>query len=111
MMAEKKEADTRRFADMVARRQRWVVNPDESFVSLLIEGLTVNWNRYGYYLCPCRDTEGSREADAALLCPCAYSWKDIEEHGHCYCALYLSRVFADSGKAPGGIPDRRFAKP
>jgi len=109
-MTSKTAADTRLFADMVARKQGWAVNPDGGFSSLLIDGLTKNWNRYGYYLCPCRDTEGSREADAALLCPCAYSRKDIEEHGHCYCALYLSRAFAESGREPGGIPDRRFEK-
>jgi ferredoxin-thioredoxin reductase catalytic subunit len=108
-MADKTIADTRRFAGMVAAKQGWAVNGDEGFVSMLLDGLTVNWNRYGYFLCPCRDTEGSREADAKLICPCAYSWKDIEEHGHCYCALYLSPSFAASGKEPTGIPDRRFS--
>ena len=108
-MPAKTVADTLRFAAMVAAKQGWTVNPDEAFLAILAEGLTVNRNRYGYYLCPCRDSEGSREADARLICPCAFSWKDIEEHGHCYCALYLSRAFSESGKIPGGIPDRRFS--
>jgi ferredoxin-thioredoxin reductase catalytic chain len=109
-MAEKTAADTRLFALMVARKQGWVLNPEADFLDGLLEGLTLNRKRYGYFLCPCRDTEGSREGDAALICPCAYSWKDVEERGHCYCALYLSPEFAASGKEPGGIPDRRFAK-
>jgi len=108
-MAMKNPADTRRFTEMVARKQGWALNPDPGFVDSLVEGLTVNWNRYGYYLCPCRDTEGSREADARVLCPCEFSWKDIEEQGHCYCALYLSPGFAASGREPTGIPDRRFS--
>ncbi len=108
-MPEKSLEQTLAFAAMVARKQGWALNPDASFLSVLAEGLTANWNRYGYYLCPCRDSEGSRELDAKVLCPCAYSWKDIEEHGHCYCALYLSTGFAASGKEPAGIPDRRFA--
>jgi ferredoxin-thioredoxin reductase catalytic subunit len=108
-MIEKTKADTARFAGMVAQKQGWTVNPDAEFVDILHEGLTTNWNRYGYFLCPCRDSEGSREADAALICPCKYSWADIDRYGHCYCALYLSKAFSASGKAPSGIPDRRFS--
>jgi ferredoxin-thioredoxin reductase catalytic subunit len=106
-MADKTTEQTSTFAAMVAKKQSWVVNPDADFTSSLIEGLTTNWNRYGYYFCPCRDSDGSREADAKAICPCAPSWKDIEEHGHCFCALYLSSEFAASGKAPQSIPDRR----
>lgn len=109
-MAEKSLEQTRTFVRMVAGKQGWVLNPDSEFTESLAEGLTTNFNRYGYYLCPCRDTEGSREADKDVVCPCVYSWKDVEERGHCYCALYLSPSFAAGGKAPGGIPDRRYAK-
>jgi ferredoxin-thioredoxin reductase catalytic chain len=94
------------FASMVAKKQGWVLNPDAEFTKDLAQGLTTNWNRYGYFLCPCRDTEGSREADAKVICPCAPSWKDIEEQGHCYCALYLDPAFAASGQEPRSIPDR-----
>lgn len=109
-MAGKDRGQTELFASMVAKKQGWEVNPDADFTSTLVDGLTVNWNRYGYFLCPCRDSEGSREADADLICPCKYSRADIEEHGHCYCALYLSPGFVASGRAPSGIPDRRFRK-
>ncbi|MBU0928606.1 MAG: ferredoxin:thioredoxin reductase [Spirochaetes bacterium] len=108
-MGPKSTDDTRRFADMVAAKQDWELNPDAEFTDSLVEGLTTNWNRYGYFLCPCRDSDGSRETDADLICPCAYSKADVEEHGHCYCALYLRRGFAASGGVPGGIPDRRFS--
>lgn len=100
--------DTAKFAAMVANKQGWTVNPDKEFTDSLLEGLTTNWNRYGYFLCPCRDTEGSREADAAVICPCKYSFGDIDQYGHCYCALYLSKEFAESGKTPNAIPDRRY---
>lgn len=106
-MKPKSADDAALFASMVADRQGWVLNPDEEFRRVLIEGLATNWNRYGYFLCPCRDTELSREADADVICPCRYSWDDIRERGHCYCALFLSRSFADSGDQPSGIPDRR----
>jgi len=109
MSVQKTQEDTRLFASMVAGKQGWKLNPDIEFRDTLLEGLTTNWNRYGYYLCPCRDTEGSREADAAVLCPCRYARADILEYGHCFCALYLSPEFAESGAEAGGIPDRRNA--
>jgi ferredoxin-thioredoxin reductase catalytic chain len=108
-MAQKTLEDTRNFAGMVVAKQGWELNPDTEFTESLLEGLTINWNRYGYYLCPCRDTEGSREADSALLCPCTFAKDDVAEHGHCYCALYLRSGFTASGGIPGGIPDRRFS--
>lgn len=108
-MAEKSLDETRTFAAMVARKQGWVLNPDSSFTDSLCEGLTTNWNRYGYYLCPCRDSDGSREADASVICPCRFAPGDIETHGHCFCALYLSPDFAAAGKEPGGIKDRRYS--
>jgi ferredoxin-thioredoxin reductase catalytic chain len=109
-MSPKTIEQTEIFASMVAKKQGWIVNPDAGFRGILAEGLTTNWNRYTYYLCPCRDSEGSREQDAPLICPCKYSWDDIAEHGHCYCALYLSKGFAAEGRQPASIPDRRFAK-
>ena len=107
MHVKKTLEDTGRFADMVAEKQGWTVNPDTEFTKTLLEGLTTNWNRYGYYLCPCRDTEGSRETDAAVLCPCRYARADVSEHGHCFCALYLRTDFAKAGTEVHGIPDRR----
>ncbi len=107
-MAEKDLEATSHFADMVAAKQGWVLNPDTEFTSSLLEGLTINWNRYGYFLCPCRDTEGSASADRSVICPCSFAKADIQEHGHCFCALYLRPDFAASGKSPIGIPDRRY---
>lgn len=95
---------------MVAKKHGWVLNPDADFTGSLVDGLTVNWNRYGYYLCPCRDSDGSREADTNVICPCEFSRSDIEKHGHCFCALYLSESFVAGGTSPSGIPDRRYEK-
>ncbi len=107
-MAGKSVEDTRNFVAMVTAKQGWESNADHEFTESLIEGLTINWNRYGYYLCPCRDTEGSREADTSLICPCVHARPDVAEYGHCFCALYLRAGFTASGHEPSGIPDRRF---
>jgi ferredoxin-thioredoxin reductase catalytic chain len=105
--SEKSAQDTRRFVGMVAQHRGWQLMTDPEFLDTLVAGLTTNYNRYGYYLCPCRDTRGSREADRDVLCPCEYAAPDIAEHGRCYCALYQSAAFQAEGREPRQIPERR----
>lgn len=107
-MSQKSVEDTRLFATMVAKKQDWELNGDPSFLQGLLEGLKENYNRYGYFLCPCRDSDGSRETDKNSICPCRWAREDVPEYGHCYCGLYLSPAFAASGQFPGSIPDRQF---
>ncbi|MCF7928459.1 MAG: ferredoxin:thioredoxin reductase [Spirochaetales bacterium] len=95
------------FVRMAAEHHGWVVSPDTQFVEILVDGLQENFNTYGYFLCPCRDGEGSRKADRDIVCPCVYSKPDIDEYGHCYCGLYLDPDFAASGRLPEPIPERR----
>jgi len=100
-------ADTERFAEAAARHQGWKPNPDKEFLGMIMEGLTKNWNRYGYFQCPCRDSWGLREKDKDIICPCVYARPDMAEYGHCYCGLFLTGDFAASGKRPEPIPERR----
>jgi ferredoxin-thioredoxin reductase catalytic subunit len=106
---EKTSEDTRTFVEMVAKKNGWHLHPDEMFLNIIIDGLTVNYNRYGYFSCPCRDADGVREKDGDIICPCHYCVPDQKEHGHCYCGLYLTGEFSRSGKKPGSIPERRFS--
>ena len=110
MAASKKKKtveDARLFAEMVAKHQGWKLNHDKELVALLLEGLTTNWNRYGYFSCPCRLAEGVREEDKDIICPCEYAKPDLEEYGQCYCGLYLTKELFASGKQTGSIPERR----
>lgn len=99
--------DTLVFVTMVAEKQKWKLNSDADHLEMIIEGLTINHNRYGYFSCPCRDAEGTKEKDRDIICPCVYCVPDQKEYGHCYCGLYLSTDFYDSGKVPASIPERR----
>ncbi|MBN2155784.1 MAG: ferredoxin:thioredoxin reductase [Candidatus Lokiarchaeota archaeon] len=99
--------DTEKFVFMVAEKQDWELHPDKEFLKMLCEGLTENWNRYGYYSCPCRDGSGSKITDNDIICPCDYCEPDQQEYGHCYCGLYLTKEFAATGKIPKYIPERR----
>lgn len=109
-MKEKTSEQTELFTVMVAKKRGWKLNPDPQFYKDLVDGLTSNYNRYGYFLCPCRDSEGTREADKDSICPCLWSAPDVEEYGNCFCALYISESLALSGQQPASIPDRRYEK-
>lgn len=104
---DKTVAETEKFVRMVAGHNGWGLNPDPEFLGYLIEGLTENHKRYGFYLCPCRDSWGDAEKDRDITCPCVYNLADQNEHGHCFCGLFLSRQFAKSGAFPQQIPERR----
>ncbi len=101
--------DVYEFVRRVAKHQGWELNPDPGFLQDVVSGLRENYNRYGYFLCPCRDGEGVRSADRDIVCPCDYNIPDQQEFGHCFCGLFLSREFAASGRQPQQIPERRAA--
>lgn len=100
-------SDTELFVKMVAGKQGWELNRDQEHIEIIIKGLTVNYNRYGYFSCPCRDASGIKEKDKDIICPCSYCRPDQEQYGHCYCGLYLTREYFNTGKEPSSIPERR----
>ncbi|MFO7651967.1 MAG: ferredoxin-thioredoxin reductase catalytic domain-containing protein [bacterium] len=86
------------------------LNPDREFVLSLVEGLLENERRYGYWMCPCRLAFGEKQKDLDLICPCDYRDADLEEHGACYCALYVTEDWIAGKKPHGSIPERRPEK-
>ena len=99
--------DVEKFASKVAGFRGWVLNKDDEFLKYILEGHLEIFNRLGYFACPCRETFDSREKDKDIICPCEYAEADIEEFGHCYCALFLSKEFSTSGREAESIPERR----
>ena len=83
------------------------LNPDVGFTKELLKGILTNQKRYGYWACPCRLASGEKSEDLDIICPCDYRDADIEEHGACYCALYVSQAVLDGKQEVGSIPERR----
>jgi ferredoxin-thioredoxin reductase catalytic chain len=107
-MATKTKEDVYKFVQMTSEHKNWKLHPDEMFLDVLVEGLMINYNRYGYFSCPCRSAAGERTKDQDIICPCAYCVPDQEEFGHCYCGLYSTLEFAENGGGiPKPIPERR----
>ena len=84
------EVDEEQVRKTYERRQKeaeeagYHLNPDVSFTTDLMRGLVVNRERYGYELCPCRLTGGSREEDLDIICPCDYRDPDLYDYDTCY---------------------------
>lgn len=89
----------------------YYLNPDATFTLELAEGLMINTIRYGYPACPCRLAEGKHEQDRDIICPCDYRDADLNDHGACYCALYVSEEIAQGKKKAAPIPERRPPDP
>jgi ferredoxin-thioredoxin reductase catalytic chain len=85
------------------------LNPDLEFTKDLIKGLITNEKRYGYWACPCRLATGEKSLDLDIVCPCDYRDLDLNQHGQCYCALYVSEEIAQGLKPTSSIPERRGA--
>ena len=93
--------------DKEAEAGGYHLNPDREFTRELVEGLLLNEERYGYWACPCRLADGVKEKDLDIICPCDYRDPDLEEHGACYCALYVSDEVLAGEKEITPIPERR----
>lgn len=87
------------------------LNPDQEFVLDLMDGLLTNLERHGYPACPCMEAEGTRAEDLDILCPCDYRDADLEEHGSCYCALYVSPAVSRGEAEARPLPLRRDPDP
>ena len=88
----------------------FVFNSDREKVIVLLEGLLINMERYGYMSCPCRLAKEDREKDRDIICPCVYRLADIEEFGSCYCGLYVSKEWNEGEISEQYIPERRPAE-
>lgn len=86
------------------------LNSDREFVLDIIAGLLKNEERYGYRSCPCRLSTGFKERDEDIICPCRYKDADIQEHGSCYCALYVSQEWNTGVTPRRPVPERRTAR-
>jgi ferredoxin-thioredoxin reductase catalytic subunit len=93
--------------DAEAEESGYHLNPDLEFTPDLVRGLLVNEKRYGYWGCPCRLMSGKKEEDLDIICPCDYRDPDLDEHGACYCSLYVNEDVLGGRRKVGSIPERR----
>lgn len=90
-----------------AAKQGLIMNTEAATVEPLLAGLLTNGERYGLRTCPCRPATGQRAKDADIVCPCAYARSDVEQHGACYCELFVSPRWQRDPASRYRVPERR----
>ncbi|MFX0197958.1 MAG: ferredoxin-thioredoxin reductase catalytic domain-containing protein [Candidatus Hodarchaeota archaeon] len=80
-----------KWAEQVAVKKGWQLNPNEEAVRVNIEGLIDNQRLYKRRYCPCRRVTRNPEKDKSIICPCIYSADEIEQEGVCYCGLFVKK--------------------
>jgi len=106
LKGKKNVEDVNAYIKKISDCNGWKVNFNKNILLYLAEGLRDNFNRLGYYNCPCRDSQEDPKIDRDIICPCRYAQADIEEYGHCYCALYFDSKY-DQNLPLKMIPERR----
>jgi ferredoxin-thioredoxin reductase catalytic subunit/rubredoxin len=99
--------EVRSRAEADAKTYGYHLNPDSEVLNGLIEGLKMNWDRYGYPSCPCRLASGKFEFDRDIFCPCDYRDPDVAEYGGCYCILYVNDAVYEGKVHLVAVPERR----
>ena len=107
MSKQKSLDDVLKYVKQVTEKRNWILHPnDDGTLDLLIDGLASNFNRIGYFNCPCRDSEEDIKLDRDIVCPCDYAQPDILDFGRCYCALFFDPNY-DFSEPIEMIPERR----
>ncbi|UCE12525.1 MAG: ferredoxin:thioredoxin reductase [Candidatus Heimdallarchaeota archaeon] len=106
MNKQKSYEDVKEYVTRISIRNGWKLNSDKEQLDDLITGLQANFNRLGYYNCPCRDSQEDHQLDRDIICPCRYAEQDIKDYGYCYCTLYQQLDF-DISRPLRMIPERR----
>jgi len=65
---------------------------DKEHIDIVAKGVLTMEEKTGLKLCPCRLSDGSKEKNIELLCPCNFKiqtkWKQQDE---CWCGLFVKR--------------------
>jgi ferredoxin-thioredoxin reductase catalytic chain len=70
----------------------FMLNPDERLLEGILDGVMAQEKSFGFKMCPCRLSDGSRERNLKLLCPCNFkALKAWEKRGECWCGLFIRR--------------------
>ena len=87
-----KESIMKAFEEYCDKNGTFIINTDKKHVDFIIDGLFHNEKTTGLKLCPCRISDGTRQKDLELLCPCNFfAQKTFIEKGRCWCGLFLKK--------------------
>lgn len=96
------------FKDSWTRQVTWMnttkyqdeikLNPDESALKVLAQGMEKYLKEGKQSYCPCRVVSGKELADKKIICPCYLYMGEIEIWGRCHCSLYVTDKWLKENK-------------
>lgn len=91
-----------RFAEKVAERHGYELNPDPKQLERLARHLTENKAKHGRFYCPCKQNFPVNPEDDPV-CPCGTFQEEVERQGHCECHLFFSPEAAERVRRRPGL--------
>ncbi len=83
------------------------INPDVEFAKALIEGILGQHEPVRVRVMPLQTRHRRPQRGYGHHLPCDYRDADVEEHGACYCALYVSEAVSNGKRKASSIPEGR----
>ena len=74
----------------IAESQGFILNPDEERLMKVVGLMTMNFNEFGKYYCPCKQSH-PLDPDKDVLCPCSELKDEVTKDEHCFCKLFLGK--------------------
>ena len=72
----------------ISQENGYRLNPDQERIRKVVGLMTMNYNEFGKYYCPCKQ---SHPLDPAkdVLCPCPPLADEVQRDGYCFCKLFF----------------------
>ncbi len=71
----------------LAASNGYQLNLDEERVKKVVGLMTMNFNEFGKYYCPCKQSH-PLNPDKDVLCPCSELKDEVIKDGYCFCRLF-----------------------
>ncbi len=74
----------------IAKEKGYILNPDEERMQKVVGLMTMNYNEFNKYYCPCKQSH-PLDPEKDVLCPCSNMDNEIKKDGHCFCRLFYHK--------------------
>jgi len=76
--------------EKIAQEKEYILNPDQERMQKVVGLMTMNYNEFGKYYCPCKQSHPI-DPEKDVLCPCSPLADEVEKDGHCFCKLFFQK--------------------
>lgn len=74
----------------IAIEKGYILNPDEERMQKVVGLMTMNYNEFNEYYCPCKQSH-PLNPHKDVLCPCPVLDEEVKRDGHCFCRLFYRK--------------------